>query len=93
MAKYNLYCRDKTYIAIVQYGASLNPPKTFGKLANEILDRWANGIGGETPPQLVCVVCGSKATLQVFGKGQQKFYVCCNHKKIAQKTGAFKQLE
>ena len=92
MARYPLIVKVKTYIAIIQYGASLNPPKTFGKLANEILDQWAQGKDGRTPPPSICIVCGGKATLAVFGKGQQNFYVCGNHKRMAHKTGSFKQL-
>lgn len=93
MARYPLILKDKTYMALLQYGAQKN--KTLGKLINEILNDFVRQIpvAGQVPLQRVCVVCGEKASIVAYGKGQQKFFVCTHHKGLARKIGAYKEIQ
>lgn len=90
MARYSLIVKDSTYMELLKLAAKQTPPKTFGKYVNEILNKHVEDTKGGQPTQSVCIICGKRATLQVFGKGQQKFFVCTNHKKLAEKTGNYK---
>jgi len=41
LARYSLIIKNLVFTALVQFGANQNPPKTFGKLVNEILTEYA----------------------------------------------------
>lgn len=65
---------------------------SLGKLINKILDDYIKNLGGKPPTQPICIICGAKATLQAYGKGQQHFFVCPNHKSIAKKLDGYREL-
>lgn len=80
MARYNLIIRDQTYVKLLEYAVRKN--KSLGKVLNEVLDGFAKNLqaDGHVPAQAVCIVCGRKANFEMYGKGQQKLFVCTIHK-------------
>jgi hypothetical protein len=81
MARYNLIIRDATYLKLLQEAARMG--KTMGKFLNEILDKVVENCDcdGHLAANPVCIVCGQKASLELHGLGQQKFFVCSLHKR------------
>lgn len=76
MARYSLIMRDLVYTAIVQYGANLDPPKTFGKLANEILSEWAAKIPEYRDLIRDCYSCAGhdNRNLGICGNRESRFF-------------------
>jgi len=69
--------------------------KTLGKLLNEILDRYVQGLAraGGIPGPHICIVCGRPAVWRWLGWGQQRLYVCAFHKDVGKGLRALKRLE
>ena len=94
MARYNLILRDATYVTLVKIAASNNPPKSIGKLINEILDRETAKLtaDGHLPSQKICIVCGRKATIEAHGRGQQTLFLCPYHSTLKKDMDGYKEL-
>jgi hypothetical protein len=95
MPKYTLIIKDEIYIVLAQ--EALRQGKSMGKFLNEILEEKVNQIQkGETgglPVQAICIVCGKKANFVGYGKGQQKLYVCTNHKHLLNNLEGFGEVK
>jgi len=94
LARYYLILKDVTYVKLVKIGASQNPPKSMGKLINEILDRETDKLlaDGHEPTQKICIVCGRKATIEAHGKGQQTLFLCPYHSTLKKDMEGYKEL-
>ena len=83
MARYSLILKDVTYIALAQ--DALKQGKTLGRYLNDLLnakaENIAKGEAGRVSIQAICLVCGRPARFEGHGYGQQKLFVCSNHKR------------
>lgn len=83
MARYSLILKDVTYIALAQ--EALKQGKTLGRYLNDLLNAKAESIAkgqaGGVAVQAICLVCGRPAQFEGHGLGQQKLFVCVEHRK------------
>lgn len=82
--------KDDVYFGLMQ--EAVKQGKSMGKLLNEILTKYVDQTKGGVPQQAICVVCGSKATLEAHGRGQQRFFVCGLHRELARRVGSYREL-